>query len=73
MCSSFRIDRLPDTRFNSQKLLLNLTLDSNEISNVTNLTFVGLKSLRRLSMRDNAIAILPDNVFLQLNRVRMDT
>ena len=66
-----RISVLPDSRLNSQKLLRNLTLDSNKIANLTNLTFVGLRSLRRLSMRENLIRELRPNVFAHLEKVRL--
>ena len=66
-----RISVLPDSRLNSQKLLRNLTLDSNKIANLTNLTFLGLRSLRRLSMRENLIRELRPNVFAHLEKVRL--
>ena len=64
-----RISVLPDSRLKSQKLLRNLTLDANKIANLTDLTFIGLRSLRRLSMRENLIRELRPNVFAHLEKV----
>ena len=50
--------------------LLKLKMDGNKIANITNATFVGLKSLRSISLRDNILGSLQENLFVFLTKVR---
>ena len=45
-------------------------MDGNKIANITNATFVGLKSLRSISLRDNILGSLQENLFVFLTKVR---
>ena len=62
--------RLPEKSFAKQQKLLELRMDDNEISNVTSLTFFGLKSLVKMSLRGNDIEHIAEGTFNQLTKVK---
>ena len=45
-------------------------MDGNKIANITNATFVGLKSLKSISLQDNLLSSLQENLFVFLSKVR---
>ena len=49
--------------------LLKLKMDGNKIANITNATFVGLKSLKSISLQDNLLSSLQENLFVFLSKV----
>lgn len=54
---------IPTKSFDSQRKLVELHLNHNKISSVTNKTFEGLKQLKVLSLRGNFLEDLPDKLF----------
>ena len=44
-------------------------MDGNKIANITNATFVGLKSLKSISLQDNLLSSLQENLFVFLSKV----
>ncbi|KAK6632438.1 hypothetical protein RUM44_007480 [Polyplax serrata] len=54
---------IPVKSFEAQKKLVELHLNHNKISSITNLTFVGLKNLTVLSIRGNFLEELTTNLF----------
>ena len=44
-------------------------MDGNKIANITNATFVGLKSLKSISLQDNLLSLLQENLFVFLSKV----
>lgn len=68
--SGNQMKELPDRCFAKQSKLTTLIMDFNEIANVTNSTFVGLKSLTYLSMRGNQLTALDGELFNNLPEVR---
>lgn len=57
---------IPMRSFESQKKLVELHLNHNKISAITNKTFDGLKKLTVLSLRGNFLEDLPDKLFSSL-------
>jgi len=60
---------LPDRCFAKQSKLTHLTMDFNQIANVTNTTFQGLRSLTHLSLRGNRLTFLDGQTFGTLDRL----
>ena len=60
---------LPDRCFAKQSKLTHLTMDFNQIANVTNTTFQGLRSLTHLSLRGNRLTFLDGQTFGTLDKV----
>lgn len=67
--SENEMSHLPQRCFASQKKLLKLKMDGNKIANITNATFVGLKSMTSISLRDNLLSSLQENLFVFLSKV----
>lgn len=44
-------------------------MDGNKIANITNATFMGLKSLKSISLKDNLLSSLHENLFVFLSKV----
>ena len=44
-------------------------MDGNKIANITNATFVGLKSLKSISLQDNLLSSLQENLCVFLSKV----
>ena len=53
---------LPNKCFAKQSKLKHLQMDFNQIANITNETFFGLKSLTHLSLRGNLLTSLNDEL-----------
>ena len=64
---------LPDRCFAKQSKLTHLKMDFNHIGNVTNSTFLGLRSLTYLSLRGNRLANLDGHTLGVLNEVKNGT
>ena len=67
--SDNQMDRLPNKGFAKQRKLVELKIDNNHVVNVTNSSFVGLQSLRAISMRGNRLASLEAKLFMFLPMV----
>lgn len=57
---------IPTRSFEAQRKLMELHLNRNKISSVNNKTFVGLRALTVLSLRENFLEELPERLFISL-------
>ena len=64
---------VPDRCFAKQSKLTHLKMDFNHIGNVTNSTFLGLRSLTYLSLRGNRLTELDGHTLGVLNEVKNGT
>ena len=71
--SNNQMAEVPDRCFAKQSKLTHLKMDFNHIGNVTNSTFLGLRSLTYLSLRGNRLTELDGHTLGVLNEVKNGT